>query len=162
MKAVLMFATLRNHLQPSATVCNRSLQSATVFARPSWQKVAVPMGKLQKAFFLLFEVLRSFISRGRRGTLEHVAAHCCGRKLPCLWEKLHNASLSGSVKCDIALCCVVGVAFCGMWTCDQRAIVVAESSRAYEKSCKRCDFRSVREKRRPSANSVAGVAFCHM
>ena len=136
---------------------------ATVLARPSCQKVAVPMGKVANG--VIFGCFKCCVASFRVAGValcDMWLRDCCGRKLPCLWEKLHNASLSGSVKCDIALCCVVGVAFCGMLTCDQRAIVVAESCRAYGKSCKRCDFCSVREKWRPSANSVAGVAFCHM
>ena len=71
-----------------AAVCNRPQPSATVCERPFWQKVAVPMEKLQKASFLECDVA-SFRVAG--------VALCGmwlrdrgGRKLPCLWEKLQR------------------------------------------------------------------------
>ena len=78
-------------------------------------------------------------SASGRNRLQPFARDRRGRKLSCLLEKLHNASLSGSFS-DVASFRVAGVALCGIWTCDRRAATVAESCCAYWKSCKRCHF----------------------
>ena len=128
---------VRNRLQPFATVCNRLQPFATVLRQPSWQKVAVPMGKVAKG--LIFGCFKSCVASFRLAgvALCDMWLHDCrGRKLPCLWEKRHKASLSGSFKCE-ATFCVGCVELYDMWTCDRRTTEVAESCRGYRESCNR-------------------------
>ena len=106
-------ATVCNRLQPFATVCNRLQPFATVCNRPRTTVVAESCRAYGKSCkrrdFWMFQVLRSFISRGRHGTLWHVAARLSWQKVAVpmgkvsecvvvwscqmwcsLWEKLQN------------------------------------------------------------------------
>ena len=76
---------VRNRPQPFATVCNRPQPSSSVLNRPRATVVAESCRAYEKSCkrrdFWMFQVMRSFISRGRRCTLWHVALRLLRRKV---------------------------------------------------------------------------------
>ena len=86
-------ATVCNRLQPSATVCNRLRATVVAESCRAYGK------SCKRRDFWIIQVLRSFISRGRRGTFRHVAARLS-------WQKV-AVPMGKVAKCVIVWTCQV-------------------------------------------------------
>ena len=144
------FATVRNRLQSSATVCNRPQPSV-------WGPYGRAYGKFcRRGAFWRFQTSCCFISRGRCGTSWHSDLFCNVSKVVLCGRSNTFATFSQKMRCS----------FRGRRsTLDVSIIILRGRCSALDVSCGVFFYPSHWQgcvRCRQGANSVARVAFCEM